>query len=154
MKKIFLDTNVILDDVLERKGARETQQLYTRADRGQIKLYTSFLSMANVAYILRKMPNESLIELLKGITSFVEILSMDDKQFFSSLEANAPDFEDSLQYQCAKVHNCDFLLTNNVKHFKFSKIPVITPTEFLATFTNSCSDNMQKRRANDASKEQ
>jgi len=36
MKKIFLDTNVILDDVLERNGAREVQQLYTREDKGQM----------------------------------------------------------------------------------------------------------------------
>jgi len=143
MKKVFLDTNVILDDVLERNGAREVQQLYTREDKGQIKLYTSFLSMANVAYILRKMPKRDLMDLLKEIIYFIEILSMDSQQFIDSLDLEVPDFEDYLQYQCAKAHNCDCIITNNVKHFNFSEIPVMTPIEFLATLEH-CDNDEQK----------
>ena len=49
------------------------------------------------------------------------------------LNSNFSDFEDSLQYFCALRSNCHILITRNVKDFKESLIPVMTPDEFLAS---------------------
>ena len=41
------------------------------------------------------------------------------------------DYEDSLQYFSALRHECDVIITRNVKDFTESVIPVLTPDEFL-----------------------
>lgn len=46
----------------------------------------------------------------------------------------ATGFEDMLQYQCAKAYGCDVVITNNTRHWSFSKIPVFTSLEYLEKF--------------------
>jgi len=41
------------------------------------------------------------------------------------------DFEDCLQDKCAKEAACDFIITANVKDFKNSEVPAISPSDFL-----------------------
>jgi len=40
------------------------------------------------------------------------------------------DFEDCLQYLCAKSVNADFIVTRNPKDFVNSTIPAILPDDF------------------------
>ncbi len=54
MRKVFVDTNVILDFVLCREGQQYAMDLFQMAEEGKIELFVSFLSMANVAYVARK----------------------------------------------------------------------------------------------------
>jgi len=56
---------------------------------------------------------------------------MDEPQLRQALEQPATDFEDMLQYQCAKANFCDMIITRNSKHFTFAEIPVLTPSDFL-----------------------
>ena len=42
------------------------------------------------------------------------------------------DFEDMLQYQCAKAAGCDVIVTNNGRDFaEFCNLPLLTAAEFL-----------------------
>ncbi len=41
------------------------------------------------------------------------------------------DFEDAIQYLVAKRYNCDEIITRNIKDYKQSDIPVLTPEQFL-----------------------
>jgi len=44
----------------------------------------------------------------------------------------ADDFEDALQYECAKAANCDVIITNNGKDYtEFCDLPLMTAAEFL-----------------------
>jgi hypothetical protein len=45
------------------------------------------------------------------------------------------DFEDALQSVCAKQFEADFIVTRNVKDFKRSVIPAISPADFLEKFS-------------------
>ena len=54
MKRIFLDTNVILDLILEREGAEDAASVLQLGENGEVDLEVSFLTMANAAYIARK----------------------------------------------------------------------------------------------------
>ena len=56
---------------------------------------------------------------------------MNEQQLQEALTFIAPDFEDMLQYVCAKEHECDTIITRNKKDFIFSTLPLYTPTEFL-----------------------
>ena len=45
------------------------------------------------------------------------------------------DFEDMMQYQCAKAAGCDVIVTNNKRDFHaFCELPFLTSEEFLLEF--------------------
>lgn len=55
------------------------------------------------------------------------------EQLQKALGQRVRDFEDMLQYQCAKANNCNVIITNNKNDFaKFCELPFMTAAEFLA----------------------
>ena len=132
MKTVFLDTNVILDFVTQRDGYENACDIFQLGEDKVVSLCVSFLTMANTAYVARRgRTKDELYGLMEGLTEMFEVLQMNQEQLRSSLAIIAADFEDVLQYICALYHNCDVIVTNNTKHFKFSKIQVLTPKEVL-----------------------
>ena len=136
MTKIFLDTNVILDLYIPgREGKTAAQSLFNLKESAgdDIRLFISFLSVANIAYVLRKhFGKERLKELIRELFHFCDILSMSDYSIFEALESPCPDFEDALQISCAEMKECDFLLSSNLHHFQGNTwMTVLTPAQFL-----------------------
>lgn len=136
MTKIFLDTNVILDLYVpgrEGKAAARSLLDLKEAAGDDIRLYISFLSVANIAYVLRKHYDKARIkEIIRGLFHFCDVLSMSDSSIFDALDSPCPDFEDALQLSCAEMKECDFLLTSNLHHFQEeSWMTVLTPAQFL-----------------------
>lgn len=132
MQKIFLDTNVILDFVLHRDGEIQAMDILQMGEDEKISLCTSFLSMANIAYILRKLPQKELYRMLSLLTSMFDVLPMTKEYFTKALQIENVDFEDVLQYVCAKENKCDVIVTSNKKHFLFSEVQICSPNEFLS----------------------
>ncbi|MBQ8606951.1 MAG: hypothetical protein IJ417_02000 [Bacteroidaceae bacterium] len=54
MKKVFLDTNILLDFITEREGVEEASSILQLGEEGQIGLTTSFLTMAMWHMLLAK----------------------------------------------------------------------------------------------------
>ena len=136
MTKIFLDTNVILDLYIPgREGKAAAQSLFNLKESAgdDIRLYLSFLSVADIAYVLRKhLGNGRLEEVLRELLHLCDVLPMSDFSIRDALESSCPDFEDALQISCAEIKECDFLLTSNLRHFQGNTwIPVLTPAQFL-----------------------
>ncbi|MBP3789937.1 MAG: PIN domain-containing protein [Prevotella sp.] len=130
MKRVFLDTNILVDYIQARAGGDDAKQLLMRGRDGEVSLFASFLTFANMAYILNG--KADIYELFAILTSFITVLPMDSDQLQAALLHRAKDFEDMLQYQCAKVAGCDIIVTGNKRHFKeFSDLPLMTANELL-----------------------
>jgi predicted nucleic acid-binding protein len=130
MKRVFLDTNILIDYIQARAGGDDAKQLLMRGRDGEVSLYASFLTFANMAYILDG--KADIYELFAMLTSFITVLPMDSDQLQAALSQRAKDFEDMLQYQCAKVAGCDTIITGNKRHFtEFCDLPLMTANEFL-----------------------
>lgn len=137
MKKVFLDTNVMLDSALAREEfGMEATAILSACEYKKIEGYLSFLSVANMAYTLKKgRTTESMKEILKDYTSYLTILPMDNDQLQQAYSIDAPDFEDVLQYECAKASGCETIVTSNTKHFKFcNDIEVVSTVDFAQQF--------------------
>ena len=52
--KLFLDTNILLDLLLEREGYERCARLFQLQEEGKCTLAVSILTMVNVAYVYRK----------------------------------------------------------------------------------------------------
>ncbi len=130
MKRVFLDTNILIDYIQARAGGDDAKQLLMRGLDGEVRLYASFLTFANMAYILDG--KADIYELFAMLTGFITVLPMDGDQLQAALSQRAKDFEDMLQYQCAKVAGCDTIITGNKRHFtEFCDLPLMTANEFL-----------------------
>lgn len=129
--KVFLDTNIILDTILDRPHSDESDQVLARGVMGKFEMYTSFLSIANLAYVLRKMPQHEMLDLLSETCSILNVISMDGALLNSAISRPFDDFEDGLQYQSAMSEGCDCVVTNNVKDWHASTIPVYSSLDFL-----------------------
>ena len=136
MKKVFLDTNVILDFLGERAGFYEAAaKVITLADMKKMKIYTSAVSIANTYYLLAKYENhESAIEKIRKFKVLCNVSIIDDEVIDKAINSNFKDFEDSIQYFSAIACGCTIIITRNEKDFKNALIPIIDPIGFLQGF--------------------
>jgi predicted nucleic acid-binding protein len=132
-KRLFIDTNVMLDLLGERIPHYDSiAKIATLADKGDVTLIVSALSYATVFYLLRKFESsEKVKEKLRKFKIISEVSDLDDTVIEKGLISSFSVFEDSLQYHCALKAECNIFLTRNQKDFKSSAIPVMSAEEYL-----------------------
>lgn len=132
MMKVFLDTNILMDFVENRESREYAETIIELGKTGAIQLFASYLSFANMGYILRRRSKEDRYRLLSSVRNIVTVLPCDDKQLDEALASPVNDYEDMLQYQCAVAAGCDVIVTNNKSDFyEFCELPFLTSEEFL-----------------------
>jgi predicted nucleic acid-binding protein len=132
MMKVFLDTNILMDFVENRESREYAETIIELGKTGAIQLFASYLSFANMGYILRRRSKEDRYRLLSSVRNIVTVLPCDDKQLDEALAIPVNDYEDMLQYQCAVAAGCDVIVTNNKRDFyEFCELPFLTSEEFL-----------------------
>ena len=142
MENVFIDTDVIVDFLTDRKPfSLESAKIFSLIDQKKIKGCVSSLSFSNLYYVLRKFgTHKKVISSLQDLFELVDILKVDSDIVKSALTSDFKDFEDSIQYFAAQEHkNVDCIITRNIKDYKDSSLPVMTPETFLVTFENTAS---------------
>ena len=133
MEKVFVDTDIILDLLSNREPFYiHSANLFSAADKNEIKLYVSSLSFANLNYILSKQYSvDQARKKLQKFKTLVTVLSVTDKVIELALSSDFKDFEDGIQYFTAIENNIKTLLTRNLKDYKSAQISVLTAEQFL-----------------------
>ena len=132
MKKIFLDSDVILDMLLKRPGFYlPSANIIALAYERRINAVTSSVAFVIVHYFLDKYDRNNKFQLLTRIRSVISILEVGETVIDLALKSGLNDFEDTVQYYTALKANVDFIITRNIKDYKQSTIPVLTPDQFL-----------------------
>jgi len=142
MENVFIDTDVIVDFLTDRKPfSLESAKIFSLIDQKKIKGCVSSLSFSNLYYVLRKVgTHKKVISSLQELSDMVDILKVDSDIVKSALNSDFKDFEDSIQYFAAQEHKkVDCIITRNIKDYKDSSLPVMTPETFLITFENTAS---------------
>ena len=133
MDRLLIDTNIVIDLLSKReKFYQEAQELFTLADKKNLKLYISALTFANTHYVLSEhLKYRDARKILTKFKVLVTVLSIDDKILELALVSDFNDFEDAIQYHTALENNLDLIITRNKKDFKTSALPVMTAKEYL-----------------------
>lgn len=132
-KRIFIDTNVMLDFLGEREPYYvPIAKIATLAEKEKLTMIVSPISFATVNYFLSKFETPTIAkEKLRKFKILAKICSIDEHTIEKSLNSSFKDFEDALQYFSATESDCELIITRNGKDFKDSLIPVMTSEEFL-----------------------
>ena len=132
MKHYLIDTNVVIDMLTDRIGSDEACAILDGAERGDYVLHLCSLSVTNIYYSLRKvLTHEERISALNALCEVIEVLAVDKHVIDNALHSGWKDFEDSVQYHCAKAHPfISGIITRNVKDFVLSEIEVLDSLSF------------------------
>lgn len=135
MKKIFIDTDIFLDTILNRKPHSESSnKLINLCEQNEISGFTSSLVIANIYHIINKIADcRKAVAAISKIRSLITVLSFTDKEIGESINAGFKDFEDGVQYFIAVNNKMDCLITRNTKDFQKGNLGILTPKEFLQT---------------------
>ena len=136
MKKIFIDTNIVLDLLQYREPwIQDTLVLFQMAKDKEIELIVTDLTFVNVVYIASKnLDKKKLHETLVGLKKLVSVVPVGDACIELALNGDFFDFEDAVQYFAAKREKVDFIISRDAKGFKMSDIPVMNVSGFLDNF--------------------
>ena len=133
--RIFVDANVILDALLERKPFVDDSKAFL-ALCSKRKAALAPHTVTNPFYLLRKeFSKPERKAMLLGVLSYIDIVPTGRHQIIQALQNDAiDDFEDALQLECAKEFNADFIVTRDPEHFIKSEIETISPSEFVEKY--------------------
>jgi predicted nucleic acid-binding protein len=147
-KKLFIDSDIILDLLAERPLFYEdAAKIFSWAYKKKIDLYTTAVVLANVFYILRKVNgNDKSKEQIKDLRLLVRILPIDENIVDIALSSKFSDFEDGLQYYTAKEQNLFGIITRNLRDYKIKDIVIQTSKEFVKINAQVFGDKKENKK--------
>ena len=130
--KILIDTNVILDTMLNREKKFYSDKILELCAESKISGYVAFHTLPTVWYIMEKYKIDAKRDKIRYLCEILNVVSLTNLQVLDALNnINFRDFEDCLQYMCAKDNNVDCIVTNNVTDFSNSEIIIKTSENFI-----------------------
>lgn len=131
--KILIDTNVVLDLLLEREPFLETAiLLFEKIERGNFTGYIAATTITNIFYIIRKTEGrEAALTAVNRLLIGLHFCAVDRHTVGTALRLGLRDFEDSIQLACATLNQLDGIVTRDRKDFIGSPLPIYSPAELL-----------------------
>jgi len=118
--KLLVDTNIVLDLVLEREDwAMEAAELLTAIDQGRAEGYIAGHSVTTVYYVVSRGRDQSAArQAVSDLLDILEVVPPGDTIFRRALTLPRRDYEDAVQAACALKIGADFIVTRNAKDFE------------------------------------
>ncbi|BAZ31083.1 PilT protein domain protein [Cylindrospermum sp. NIES-4074] len=137
--KVLLDTNIIVDDALEREPFWDaSEQVLSLIEQGQIEGYISASTLSDLYYIIRKARGRDwTLTYLMQLVTFCQIATVNQAVITMALTANFKDFEDAIQYSTAVLNQLDAIITRNPQDFPVVTPRILTPEQLIEELTNS-----------------
>jgi predicted nucleic acid-binding protein len=134
MKKILIDTDVILDFFLDREPFSENAaKILSLCEKKEVEGFVTPVIISNVYYLLcQKAKQERVTDKLKNLLLIIDVLIIDKNSILIALNSDFKDFEDALQNYAAEINGkINLIITRNTKDYKKSELGVMNPEEFL-----------------------
>lgn len=135
--KIVLDTNIVLD--LWRMK-EENFSSYCATDTAlyrKDKICITAAQLPTIAYLfeaLKLVEKSNIDEAMQNVFDYCEIIDSNELDGLAALKDYAGDYEDDMIMNCAFRHNADLILTRNIKDFKDSPVPAMTPDTYTEVY--------------------
>lgn len=134
MIRVLLDANIIVTYLTKREDPylHDCEDIIRLCAEGEIEGFIALHSLSIVWYLMRKYPEISRLDCITQLCEILEMASPDMKMIRNALRTGRfADFEDLLQDCSAQSVHADYLVTANLKDFKNSVIPAITPSQLV-----------------------
>ena len=134
MMRVLLDTNVLLDALLQRAPWHvEADAILQAATRGEVIGAVTPISLANMFYVGRRIVGtERARREVRTSLAVFEILATNRETLLQADVLPGPDFEDNIQIAAAVAAGVDAIVTRDPADFSASPVTVLTPAQLLA----------------------
>ena len=130
--KIFIDTNVFLDVILNRENVQASTQILNSCHQKIFDGVVADITLLNIDYIASKQTKD-ISAFLQIINDSFTVVGADNKVFELAFNIDNKDLEDSVQYVCASMQKCDVIVSND-KGFYRGDIEVLDSLGFVEKY--------------------
>ncbi len=133
MKQALVDTNVVLDVLLDRKPHVEgSAAVWAAVETGLAKGLLAAHAITTIHYLVQKeLGTARAKRTISSILRVFDVAASDGAILQEALRLSLPDFEDSVTAAAAQFAGCEFIVTRDPKGFRGSPIRPLTPEAFL-----------------------
>lgn len=128
---ILIDTDVLVDVALDRHPFSEASSgVLDLVELGYERGCIAWHSVSNLYYLVTsRHKGFSTRDFIVDLTHIVDVATTDAEgvRYAASLPMN--DFEDALQVAAARACGATMIVTRNLKDYKHSPIPAVTPAD-------------------------
>lgn len=131
---MLLDTDILIDLALDRSPhAKAASELLDRIEYGRHSAFIAWHTVSNFYYLVspsrgRTDTRDFIVEL----TRLVTVASAGTEALRYAAALPMPDFEDAMQVAAARACGARHIVTRNVKDYRRSPIPALSPQDALA----------------------
>jgi predicted nucleic acid-binding protein len=129
VRKILLDTNVILDVFLNRQPhVKASSAVWTAVENGFVEGMLAAHAITTIHYLVRKEHGTAAARRMVGaILRVFRVARVDADVIEDALRSPSADFEDAVTASAAVIAGCDIIVTRDPKGFRGSQVRVMTP---------------------------
>jgi predicted nucleic acid-binding protein len=140
--KVLIDTNIVLDLILEREPFIETAiTIFEQVEQGTIQGYIAATTITNIFYIVRKIKGrEVALTAINRLLVGLHFCPVDHQVIQVALALNLDDFEDGIQLACATINQLPAIVTRDPKDFVDSALTIYSPSDFLNKIQSNSPD--------------
>ncbi len=133
MKRILLDTNIILDVILERQPfVKNAVKLIELSIGRNDRLFITASTITDIYYIAkRRAGHNTTIQFIKELLGFIDVVAIDKVTVINALNNKMSDFEDAIQTEAARQNRIHILIARNIKDFDNLEIEVLLPEDYI-----------------------
>ncbi len=134
--KILLDTDVLMDVALGRADfGPDSRDMLDWCHQRPGSAVVAWHTVSNLFYLLSAARSAAFARsFLEGLLKFASIPDGGTASVRHALTMPMNDFEDALQVAAAISGEAEFIVTRNVRDYRGSSVPALTPHSFLARF--------------------
>jgi predicted nucleic acid-binding protein len=132
--RAVLDTNVVLDVLLEREPfVKPAVEVFCIAEESRVEALICATTVTTIDYLLVKsLQRTTARNALHRLISLFEIATVNRPVIERALASKIQDFEDAVLNEAGQMAGADFIITRNARDFAGSALKVCDPSEFLA----------------------
>jgi len=129
VKRILVDTNVILDVLLDRQPHAAASSLVWRyVETGAIEGRIAAHSVTTLHYLVQKARGAAAAKRTVAILlSVFGVAAVDISVLSDALSVGLHDFEDAVTAAAAAADRCDWIVSRDLRGFRNTAVPCITP---------------------------
>lgn len=140
--KVLLDTNVILDVLLQRDPHfSQSAAVWAAIEEGHAEGCVAPHAITTIHYVIVRSAGASLAnETVRLILNVLSVAAVSGSVISRSVNLDWPDFEDAVTANAAFEAGCDLIVTRDTAGFSRSPIKALSPRAALAAIKKSPSE--------------
>jgi predicted nucleic acid-binding protein len=129
MRRVLVDTNVVLDVLLDRQPhVAASAAVWAAIETGAAKGFLAAHAITTIHYLVRKeLGGAKAKRTISAVLRVFDVAAVDRTVLEEALQLSSPDFEDSVTAAAAQLAGCDFIVTRDPRGFRGSPVRPLTP---------------------------